>query len=108
MTKLKGSMTALLRGGRRPSLSQAGRADRIVFILFFKNWLDFPTNRKHDPRIPPRSKRGVSADRHDTWSAGCGGRLGDARDSFVRTNGTEADAKACGPGLPTLRSSRAR
>jgi hypothetical protein len=50
--------------------------------------------------------RGVSADRHDTWSAGCGGRFGDAHDWLVRTNGTEADAKACGPGLPTLRSSR--
>jgi hypothetical protein len=25
----------------------------------------------------------------------------------LRTNGTEADAKACGPGLPTLRPSRA-
>jgi hypothetical protein len=52
-------------------------------------------------------KRGVSADRHDTWGAGCGGRFGDARDSFVRTNGADADAKACGPGLPTLRPSRA-
>jgi hypothetical protein len=27
--------------------------------------------------------------------------------SFVRTNGTDADVKACGPGLPTLRPSRA-
>src|SRR5262249_42503202 len=26
---------------------------------------------------------------------------------LVRTNGADADAKACGPGLPTLRSSRA-
>jgi hypothetical protein len=53
------------------------------------------------------SKRGVSADRHDTWGAGCGGRFGDARDSVVRTNGADADAKACGPGLPTLRPSPA-
>jgi hypothetical protein len=53
------------------------------------------------------SKRGVSADRHDTWGAGCGGRFGDARDSVVRTNGADADAKACGPGLQTLRPSRA-
>jgi hypothetical protein len=57
--------------------------------------------------VPPRPKRGVSADRHDTWGAGCGGRDGVAYDWFVRTNGTEADAKACGPGLPTLRPSRA-
>ena len=27
------------------------------------------------------------------------------RTIVVRTNGTEADAKACGPGLPTLRPS---
>jgi len=33
--------------------------------------------------------------------------FGDACDSFARTNGADADAKACGPGLPTLRSSRA-
>jgi hypothetical protein len=36
---------------------------------------------------------------------GCGGRFGDAHDSFVQTNGADADAKSCGPGLPTLRPS---
>ena len=37
--------------------------------------------------------------------AGCDGRNGDAREFFVRTNGADADAKSCGPGLPTLRLS---
>ena len=51
-------------------------------------------------------RRGVSRSSR-TWSAGCDGRMGDAREFFVRTNGADADAKACGPGLPTLRPSRA-
>src|SRR5580704_5579141 len=56
---------------------------------------------------PSRShRRGVSRSSR-TWSAGCDGRVGDAREVLVRTNGADADAKACGPGLPTLRSSRA-
>jgi hypothetical protein len=73
----------------------------------FQKWrLTSSPNQKCSALSRLASKRGVSADRHDTWGAGCGGRFGDAHDSFVRTNGAVADAKACGPGLPTLRPSR--
>jgi hypothetical protein len=59
----------------------AGATDTIMthlrggLILFFANRLDFSWNQKHSGPVP-RSMRGVSADRHDTWSARCGGRDG--------------------------------
>ena len=56
-------------------------------------------------RTIPRSTREGRFGRSSRYvGRGCDGRFGDAHDSFVRTNGTEADAKARGPGLPTLRS----
>jgi len=56
------------------------------------------------PGHPASMQRGVSrSSRHAR--RGCSGRIGDAHDSFVRTNGVDADAKACGPGTPTLVSS---
>ena len=69
-------------------------------FCFSENFLTPTPNRKHHAPIPPRLKRDVSADRHDTWSAGC-----DGRDEHVRRTLFVAHVKACGPGLPTLRPS---
>src|SRR5215468_6464810 len=55
--------------------------------------------------VPPRAEGRIAI--VTTCEAGCDGRVGDAREVFVRTNGADADAKACGPGLPTLRLNRA-
>jgi len=55
--------------------------------------------------IPRSTKEGRFGRSSRYVERGCDGRLGDARGSFVRTNGADADAKACGPGLPTLRPS---
>src|SRR5690348_6874517 len=55
--------------------------------------------------IPPRCKRAfwpIVTERE----AGRDGRVGDAREFFVRTNGADADVKARGPDTPTLVSSR--
>jgi hypothetical protein len=61
-------------------------------------------NQKYHPRHPASMQRDVSrSSRH--VGRGCDGRSGDAREFFVRTNAAGADVKACGPGLPTLRSS---
>jgi hypothetical protein len=78
---------------------------RSRLISIFGNELDsFPKSEAYS--APSRAHlRGASRSSR-TWSAGCDGRFGDACDLFVRTSGTEADAKACGPGLPTLRPSR--
>ena len=63
-------------------------------------------NQKYDPRHPASMQRDVSrSSRH--VRRGCDGRFGDAREFLVRTNVAGADVKACGPRLPTLRSSRA-
>jgi hypothetical protein len=78
---------------------------RSRLIQIFGNALDFfPKSEAYS--APSRTHRRGGSRSSRTWSAGCDGRFGGARDSFVRTNGTEADAKARGPGLPTLRSSR--
>jgi len=74
-------------------------------VLIFGNRLDFfPKSEAYSAPSRAHQRGGSRSSR--TSSAGCDGRLGAARDSFVRTNGTEADVKACGPGLPTLRSNR--
>jgi len=66
--------------------------------------LDSSKNQKYDPRRPALIMRGGSRSSR-TWSAGCGGRVGSQRADGARTNDLGADAKACGPGLPTLRPS---
>jgi len=65
---------------------------------------DSSKNQKYDPRRPALIMRGGSRSSR-TWSAGCGGRVGSQRADGARTNDLGADAKACGPGLPTLRPS---
>jgi hypothetical protein len=57
---------------------------------------------------PASMKRDVVANRHQTW-------VRDAMDAVAlrvrfrtRTNDANADAKSCGPGLPTLRPSLQR
>jgi hypothetical protein len=78
--------------------SVAGDAFRFSEIA-----LTQPPNQRHHPRRPALDQEGASRSSR-TLSAGCDGRFGDAH-GFVRTNGADADAKARGPGLPTLRSS---
>src|SRR5215475_9142839 len=74
------------------------KMSQLVIFCFSETALTPTPNQKHHAPIPPRLKRDVSADRHDTWSAGC-----DGRDEHVRRTLLVAHAKACGPGLPTLR-----
>jgi hypothetical protein len=51
---------------------------------------------------PASARRGVTANRHETWVAGCDGRKGVERATFARTNDTLRTAEACGPGTPGL------
>jgi hypothetical protein len=62
--------------------------------------LPSPPNHKHHPRRPASMKRGVTADRHETWvrdavdAGGVGARLSCGRTMLLRT------AKSCGSGAP--------
>jgi hypothetical protein len=81
--------------------------NRLNMIALFKSprknkSLPFFRNSCFSPAIPPR-KRDVTANRHETWSAGCDGRFWAAGRAARRRT-----AKACGPDLPTLGSSFAR
>jgi hypothetical protein len=51
---------------------------------------------------PASARRGVTANRHETWVAGCDGRKGVERATFARTNDTSRTAEACGSGTPGL------
>jgi hypothetical protein len=82
----------------RPIRRRAGEFifSEIRLDVFPKSEIFSTPSRAHQ-RGASRSSR--------TWSAGCGGRVGSQRAFRARTNDPDADAKACGPGLPTLRSS---
>jgi hypothetical protein len=57
----------------------------------------------------PPSSQGAYRDRHDTWSAGCGGCVGVAARSLARGRTMPMHtAKSCGPGAPTLALSCAK
>jgi len=79
---------------------------RSRLILFSVNQLDADPKSDAFSAASHLGKRGVCAI-VTKREAGCDGRVGDAREIVVRTNGADADVKACGPGLPTLRSSHA-
>jgi hypothetical protein len=69
--------------------------------------LDFSPNQKHNPRRPASLERGAYRPIVTTRGARDAVDVLAARTvQFVRTNGADADAKARGPGLPTLRPSR--
>ena len=76
---------------------------RGVQLPIFKNRLDIFVNQKHDLRRPALDKGRfaivTNVERGMRWTLRRRARL------FVRTNGADADAKSCGPGLPTLRPS---
>jgi hypothetical protein len=73
------------------SKARCGR-QKITFV--------FPENM-HAVAIPPRCE-GRTRGRHDTWSAGSGGRIGLQHELIMRTNNIGADVKSCGPGVPEL------
>jgi hypothetical protein len=56
----------------------------------------------------PASAGGAYRDRHDTWSAGCGGRFGSQHDLIMWTNGPRRTVKSYGPGIPVLMPIRRR
>ena len=47
-------------------------------------------------------KRGVTANRHETWARDAMDALGVERASSARTNDARRTAEACGPGTPGL------
>jgi hypothetical protein len=55
---------------------------------------------------PASMEEGRTRDRHEDVRRGCDGRLGDARDLFVRTTALRRTTKSYGPDTPTLVSSR--
>ena len=94
------------------ALARRERPDLIVMDLGMPGMDGWEAARrlKADPqtadiRIIALTAFALRGDEERAREAGCDGRVGDAREVFVRTNGADADAKACGPGLPTLRSS---
>ncbi|WP_434882408.1 hypothetical protein [Bradyrhizobium sp. HKCCYLRH3061] len=56
--------------------------------------------------LVPCSTGGALRDRHETWSAGCGGRDVSQRALGHADERHGADAKSRGPGIPTLMPSR--
>jgi hypothetical protein len=52
-----------------------------------------PPNHKHDPRRPASMKRGVTADRHETWVRDAMDAGGVERAHVARTNDADADGE---------------
>ena len=55
--------------------------------------LPFPPNHKHHPRCPASMKRGVTADRHETWVRDAMDADGVERVHVARTNDADADGE---------------
>src|SRR5580692_8151304 len=53
----------------------------------------FPPNHKHHPRCPASMKRGVTADRHETWVRDAMDAGGVERAHVARTNDADADGE---------------
>src|SRR5690349_20286273 len=77
------------------SMHKRVRGRRAKFLFrFFGNRANFTPSRLIE--------QGRTRDRHDTWSAGSGGRIESQRDPITRTNDSIRTVKSCGPGAPVL------
>jgi hypothetical protein len=82
------------------------RSAAAFFILILRNWLDISQKSEDDPRHPASIEEGRFGRSSRYVERGMRWTRWRRAWSFVRTNGADADAKARGPGLPTLRPRR--